>query len=206
MRACGKPGCERPAKIRGYCTSCYQTKRQKWIKCGVWQRPVDATGTGRRIRALVALGHDQSTIAAESGLALSVVSYLALGKVKRTNVGRAEAIAKAYDTLSMIPGSSQQARNRARARGWPPPLAWDDDTIDDPNAQPDIGPHTSVKFPEKFGEMRELGFSDLVIAQRLGVKPGSLLRQLNRYGIKPDAELVTEAARIKHRQDRRQAS
>jgi len=34
------------------------------------------------------------------------------------------------------------ATRRAAARGWAPPLAWDDDTIDDPNATPDLGAET----------------------------------------------------------------
>jgi hypothetical protein len=51
-----------------------------------------------------------------------------------------EAVAAAYDALSMkLPpdtGISRQVRAHAERRGWAPPLAWDDDTIDDPDAVP----------------------------------------------------------------------
>ncbi|WP_295694431.1 hypothetical protein, partial [Lapillicoccus sp.] len=50
-------------------------------------------------------------------------------------------VRQVYDRLSMTPGPSPTARARAAARGYAPPLAWDDDTIDDPRALPDLGDH-----------------------------------------------------------------
>ena len=43
-----------------------------------------------------------------------------------------DRIADAYDELSMRQGPSV----RNRRLGYPPPLAWDDETIDDPRARP----------------------------------------------------------------------
>lgn len=49
-------------------------------------------------------------------------------------------VAAVYDRLSMIVPDWHRYRTRTRnaalARGWLPPLAWDDDTIDDPTAEP----------------------------------------------------------------------
>jgi len=180
--------------------------RSALIYKGQWDGPVDATGTIRRLRALAAMGWPMKQLAAMSGVSMPTVSCLMNHRRGTVYSRTAGKVADLYDELSMREGNSQRSRLRARRHGWAPPLAWDDETIDDPNAQPDVGEQVSVKFGEKFTELRDLGYSDLVIAQRFGIKPASLLRQLNRYDIEPDAELVTEAARIKHRQDRRCAS
>ena len=44
-----------------------------------------------------------------------------------------------------------------------------------------------------------LGFTDLRIADRMGVQPGSLLRQMMRYGRPPSPELATLASHHMHR-------
>jgi hypothetical protein len=38
----------------------------------------------------------------------------------------------------MKAGTSWKTRKLAEAEGWAPPLAWDDDTIDDPQAMPQL--------------------------------------------------------------------
>ncbi len=39
------------------------------------------------------------------------------------------------------------------------------------------------------------GYNDLTIANKMGVQPKSLLRQIQRYGMTPSAELVATARR-----------
>lgn len=101
-------------------------------------RLVDATGTKRRIRALAAIGWTFAQIGTHAG-------YTTKGGIKelthrdRVNRAQAERVREVYDKLSMTPGPSPHARDRARHAGWPPPLAWDDSTIDDPAAEPDMG-------------------------------------------------------------------
>jgi hypothetical protein len=64
----------------------------------------------------------------------------------------ADAITRVYDELSMTVPQDDEAGRSPRAgrihdrqrrlaarRGWAPPLAWDDDTIDDPAATPATG-------------------------------------------------------------------
>ena len=106
---------------------------------------VDATGTVRRVRALVALGWSQSKIAAELGILRSNF-HLAASPPATVNAETARAVAALYDRWSMtLPPAGEhrdkiaasRARRYAAARHWPPPLALDDDRLDDPTYQPE---------------------------------------------------------------------
>jgi transcriptional regulator with XRE-family HTH domain len=105
---------------------------------------VDATGTTRRVRALVALGWSQSKLAEQLGIARSNF-HLATGTRPSVLAGTARAVADLYDELSMkIPPAAthrdrisvSRARRYAKARGWLPPLALDDEHLDDPTYKP----------------------------------------------------------------------
>ena len=182
MTTCAR-GCGRPVKIRGMCNNHYQAKRTKWIRANIWQAPVDITGTSRRLRALCAIGWPQAELARRSGLPTCTISHLVREDIARTSRRNAVLVHDLYERLSMTPGPSDWQRERAKRAGWAPPLAWDDDLIDDPDAEPEIGERRPVPFLEKFGEMRDLGLGLAEIAARLGVERESLLRQLDRHGI-----------------------
>lgn len=102
---------------------------------------VDATGTRRRLQALVADGWPQRTIAARIGKGERGISYLIRGNLVQRQT--ADAVAAVYKELEhedpMECGASayasNRARERARAEGWPGRSAWDSD-IDDPGADP----------------------------------------------------------------------
>lgn len=164
---------------------------------------VNIIGTARRLQALVAIGYTQSDLAARIGVtpANSTNLFHGNGTVRAATADRIAAI---YDDLAMKPGPSATARARAKKLGWAPPLAWEDDEIDNPAAEPDIGDHRPVKFDERYGELRALGYSDLEILNKLNIKPESLLRQLERYGLPARPELVKLATSQKR--DRRVAS
>lgn len=139
---------------------------------------VDATGTRRRIQALMALGWPQALIGAELGVKQRAVSnWLARQYVTARN---AKAVADLYDRLSMTPGPSEITRSRALARGWVPPLAWDD--IDDPAATPQ-NPTARYSFADRYRDARHhkrvTDVNDL--AAELRVTPRSLLRQVTRH-------------------------
>lgn len=90
---------------------------------------VPAVGARRRLQALGAIGHPL----------VSVVAYFVATETLKPETQHITAkswrtIRDSYNRLSMTTGTRTQARNRARRAGWPPPLAWDDDTIDDPRA------------------------------------------------------------------------
>lgn len=160
---------------------------------------VSATGSLRRLRALHAIGWTQTEIARRIGWTLQNLNRYFISEPDMINRGTAVDIARVFDQLQLIPGPSERARRHAKKLGWAPPLAWDEDTIDDPDAVADRGAHRPVGFPERYAEMRDLGFNDLQILRKWKIQAESLLRQLNRYGIKPSAELVSLASSIKHR-------
>ena len=99
------------------------------------ERSIDATGTSRRIRALMAIGHSSGTIGARFG----VTSQAVLQVAERTWVQRhtAAAIARAYDELRDVEGTSTRTRRAAARNGWATPDRWLN--IDDPNETPDPG-------------------------------------------------------------------
>lgn len=95
---------------------------------------VDATGTRRRIHALAAIGWSAGELATRYGY-----DRTAIGKWTQTpevHVTTRDRVAALYEELWDIPGPSERVRQIAATRGWLPPLAWDDDAIDDPAAQP----------------------------------------------------------------------
>jgi len=160
---------------------------------------VPSIGTVRRLRALVAVGHPAADIAHCLDLPVDLIDDLLGGAPATVSAGTARAAAALFSGLQMTAGASEQARRHARAHGWPPPLAWDEDLIDDAAARPDFGSRKRPSFLEVYSELRMLGFTDLRIADRMGVQPGSLLRQMIRYGLPPNPELVTVASQDKHR-------
>jgi hypothetical protein len=95
---------------------------------------VPACGSQRRLRALHAVGWSMSAIARDAGVPRCSLSQTL--RRPRITAGRATVIAGVYQRLAMTPGPSEATRARALAAGWPPPLAWDDDTIDDPDTVP----------------------------------------------------------------------
>lgn len=102
---------------------------------------IDSTGTRRRIQALMLLGYTASDIGALAGLSRHAIYNLTRASV-RPQVERphAEAIARLYDKLWDKPApDSHGARyvsRQSQKRGYVPPLAWDEGSIDDPEAQP----------------------------------------------------------------------
>jgi transcriptional regulator with XRE-family HTH domain len=160
---------------------------------------VSATGSLRRLRALHAIGWTQTEIARRIGWTLQNLNRYFISDPEMINRGTAVDIARVFDQLQLIPGPSERARRHAKKLGWPPPLAWDEDTIDDPDAKPDRGVHRPVSFPERYLEMREIGYNDLQIVGKLGIQPDSLYRQLLRYDLPASPQLINMVTSVKHR-------
>lgn len=103
---------------------------------------VDATGTRRRIQALVVMGWSLSKVADRIGSAPTNI-----GKTIRSATvyaSTARAVRDVYDELWDRPPpegthrdriAASRARSYARRNGWVSPLAWNDDDIDDPKAR-----------------------------------------------------------------------
>lgn len=176
-------GCGRPVKIRGYCNAHYQARRTKWVRAGIWQPLPDVTGARRRLQGLVAIGWPPSVLASRIGMSRSTFEHIVKGHVERTSSTVVAAVCDLYEELSGTPGSSDRWRRMAADKGWVAPLAWDDDSIDDPDATPHTETGGRPSRAEEYLELRELGYGDRHILARWGIKPTSLVRLLDRAGI-----------------------
>lgn len=180
---------------------------------------VDPTGTRRRLEALVALGWSQAQLAERLGMArANFGKTLRAEHVLKSTADRVRAL---FDELwdATPPASTHRqkiavARSRriAAERGWLPPLAWDDDTIDDPDAQPLDNPvagdepdghdvdeiaverlmHGTLRLPpnsrapelvEAVTRLAAQGLSDWQIGQRVGRTSGAVYKLRERYEI-----------------------
>jgi hypothetical protein len=176
-------------------------------------------GTARRIQALVTRGWSMSRLAHRIDLLPANFIRLATGSADVT-VATAERVRALYEDLwNTPPPESEQreriaasrARNHAQRLGWAPPLAWDDDAIDDPTAKPahrltgrqDYGlDHAAVeramsgqrvhlRRPERWEVVRRLhaeGLNDAEISALAGLIPRTVLRDRQALGL-PAAQL-----------------
>jgi lambda repressor-like predicted transcriptional regulator len=143
-----------------------------------------AAGTIRRVRALQAIGWPLDQLAARLGVHTQSLSRMCT-KANEVTVERARAVLDLYDELSMTPGPSEKTRRRAEREGWAPPLAWDDDEIDDPKAAPHIpdqgrrGPHSAYSAEEAAALLAD-GWTLEQIAERFQVKPNTVYQRIRR--------------------------
>jgi hypothetical protein len=116
----------------------------------------DATGTRRRLQALRAIGHSAKVIADKAGSAEARIQLISSGEQPTVRQALEVKIRKVYAELHQTPApagrSATRAKNHALANDWAPPGAWDDDTIDDPQAKPEFG--------------RELNFHERAVLRR----------------------------------------
>lgn len=97
---------------------------------------VPMVGVHRRIQALAYMGHSKTVLARELGITESAVhDYMKRDTCLSSTVAE---IHEVYQRLAMVHGDSERLRWQSRKRGWMPPMAWDEDTIDDPDAEPDL--------------------------------------------------------------------
>lgn len=168
---------------------------------------IDGTGTRRRLQALFSLGWSQSRIATLMGMEArnlgTVIHDRRGGRVTAATAAKARAL---YDDMwDRLPPSSGRwekvaianAKRAALRHGWLPPLAWDDDTIDDPGASPavpeddtDIDPiavaraiagdppptMTRSERAEAVRQMHESGLTAQQVGERLRVSARTTLR------------------------------
>ncbi|MGO9295090.1 MAG: hypothetical protein ACLP52_14650 [Streptosporangiaceae bacterium] len=156
-------------------------------------------GAQRRIRALMARAWSSDAIEHATGLPVGEVRR-ALADRRRVSPQLAAAVARVYDQLwdteppRATPAERAAAdahREHAKRCGWPPPMAYDDDTIDLPDGHPAPGwKRTSrITIPaadlaEDARWLRELGgfrhASPAELAMRLGVTKAALDKALAR--------------------------
>lgn len=156
-------------------------------------RYIDPTGTRRRLQALQAIGWSRTLLSAHLGAAPTKTGRLM--RASRVLARNARAVAEVYDRLwCQAPpestreerGAATRARETAAANGWAPPLAWDDETIDDPDAvphglEPEAGTRARLPDgPELLWLVEECGETPEAIAARFGVTAGGVQQALTR--------------------------
>jgi hypothetical protein len=178
---------------------------------------LDATGSRRRLQALAAIGWSCRQLSAELGSTGDVLFKLVSGRTTTVNARTARRVAELYDRLSMTPGPSLQVAERALKAGWPPPLAWDDELLDDPAslACQDPGEIESIQdwvkvFRACEGEKLSLttdelqqairvlhgqGLTDPEIAQRLVISSRTVLRHRGKLVLAANAPSIGTRAR-----------
>jgi len=166
---------------------------------------VPKIGAVRRVHALMAMGWSHQQLEAAG---VPNTARLLSGTGHLVTVERWRDVCEVFDRLSMTPGPSPETRGWARARGYAPPLAWDDDSIDDPTARPhgelsmgrgaDVIDMVAVRRtlegdPQRpnltareqaltLGALAARGVSDPQLADRLGVSDRTILRWRHRDG------------------------
>ncbi|MEX3644494.1 hypothetical protein [Mycolicibacterium porcinum] len=150
---------------------------------------VPADGTVRRLRSLVAIGYRQADLCRRIGVSKDNGGRVFRGEHPTVRARFACRVDDLFQELQLTPGPHNASRDRAARLGWLPPLAWDEDTIDNPYAAPDLGRDERVRLPEKYVELRELGYSDALIVARLDVTARALERALERDSIPIRIEL-----------------
>jgi len=155
---------------------------------------VDATGTHRRLQALMTLGWPEFRLAKYIGMTAS--NFAQLMDRGRVTKATADRVANVYDQLWDTPppqiiaadkAAARRAREHAQQQGWAPPMAWDEELnpIDDPATEPDLGgPVRRAKLPpaEELQYLLDAGESEDMIASRFGVKATAVKRALQRDG------------------------
>jgi hypothetical protein len=147
-------------------------------------RRIDATGTRRRLQALMAAGWSSRELGPRLFVHTSqVTKWVRIPSISTKSAAR---VADLYDQIGLDEGPSAYTRGRALRAGWPPPIEWGDD-IDDPAAKPlDIdriitGPRAAADM----GDVEMLiaaGATWASICARLDTSQKALARRLERCG------------------------
>jgi hypothetical protein len=144
---------------------------------------VDATGTRRRLQALIVMGWPQRTLAlllgrTGGGTLNQLLTADFVYSTTANSVRRLYANLRAADpeTHGVSSASAKRTRTYSRRQGWHGPLAWDTDTIDDPAAQPDTegeGTDEARKRdndrPAEIKHLAGFGFSAHTIGRQVGL-------------------------------------
>lgn len=151
---------------------------------------VDATGSRRRLQALAVNGYSTRDLAARLGhRQAKTVQDIGSGKTPTVRYRTMDAIRDLYEELWDRPGGNARSASIAKARGWLPALAWDDDTIDDPAHEPEDVRRTSLRgggsgiTMEDIQDARSQGYETAEqIGWRLGVTKHAVAQILSRAG------------------------
>ncbi len=127
------------------CTPCRHAntarrdRHRRLVAYGRWRGETDPTGTTRRAQAIARAGWPIRHVAAETGLSPDAIRVITRGEAGAVRASTYDAFVAAYRNLAEMEGPSATTRSRAAAKGWLDHWAWTDETIDDPDALPNLG-------------------------------------------------------------------
>lgn len=180
---------------------------------------VSARGTQRRIQALVARGWSMAKLSERLGIQRS--NFTPLMQRDFVAASTARKVSALYEQLwDQSPATTTPAERASRtralalaeARGWQPPLAWDDIDTDPAPPADDDGPHgideiavelavagtrtslTQDERREALTRLHPLGWSDARLATWLGVSAKTIL--LDRQHLQLAAATTPQALRL----------
>lgn len=143
---------------------------------------VPAFAAVRRMEALQWMGWRYSDIEQAGRAATGDPAWCnMLREPNQISASRHRSMCAAFDVLSGKRGGSRRTSAIARNRGFLPPLAWDDDTIDDPTATPDLGAHESGTDLDEFMFLVRGGEEPARAARRLSVTESAIERAAYRH-------------------------
>ena len=173
---------------------------------------VDPAGTRRRLQALVAAGWPQRRLARRLGWAWNQF-HAVMYRQNHVSAATTRTVITLYEQLWDQPPSQAtaaqriavtKARQLAELRHWPPPQAWDDETIDDPRAsaadyqrKPRLRQAALVEEAEEL--FRVHGLDRNQAAERLGVARACLDKAISREAKARARARVAAAARARTR-------
>lgn len=110
---------------------------------------IDGTGTRRRLQALTRMGWTGTDLMGRLGKSPSYSSHMLRSDVveRRTAKQVQDLYDELWDQTPPDTTGSRRAKLRAERNGWPPPLAWDDESIDNPDHEPDQGAEPRKRPP-----------------------------------------------------------
>lgn len=168
------------------------------------RRPVSPTGAHRRVQALVVRGWSFTSIATRLGWTPANFWQM----LQRPVLGAAThlAIAALYEELwdKEPPHEEWHAKsaytrslNYAKARGWLPPLAWDDIDTDPEPAAEEVSEQTKgERFLEDVDWLVDAGESAEQIVLSLGRRADAIARLASRHGRRDLARIFEVLAKV----------
>lgn len=133
---------------------------------------VPQIGVQRRLGALLRMQWSHREIKAR-GVRSSVLLHQKCDWVHRSTH---EQVVRLYDELCMTLGPSVKSATWAKNRGYQPPLAWDEQTIDDPEALPVYAEYDGRRHgkQEEYEFLLSCGESEEQALKQLGITPRAL--------------------------------
>lgn len=139
-------GCRQPECLAAH--AAYVKRRRRLIAYGRWQGFIPAIGVTRRLQALRRIGYSTYQLADQLGVHHRWVTGHCSGWQNEVTTAVHDHVDQLYRRLADTRGPSSRARDAATRAGFLGPEWWDEDTIDDPAADPvhlrDAQPDTEV--------------------------------------------------------------